>query len=91
MLDRPNIRNSCTCPLCQGPKDRGLLACWPCFNYFKLDGFSEAAEYSLDMAEERLAAEASDYAREKGEAERYDEREILDTRDDALEVEGYSI
>jgi hypothetical protein len=75
-LDRPRLRASCSCPLCGSPKTPGLLVCWPCFRYFKLEEFSEATEYSLDMAEEALTAEAEladlrAWAREKGEAEDY--------------------
>jgi hypothetical protein len=30
-LDNPLTRSGFTCPICLGPKDRGLVACWYCF------------------------------------------------------------
>jgi hypothetical protein len=30
-LDNPRTRRGFTCPLCYGPKDQGLVACWHCF------------------------------------------------------------
>ncbi len=70
--DRPLIRASCSCPLCQAPKSTGLLVCWPCFRYFDLREFNEATEYSLDMAELALAGQADEnYTRDKAMAEQY--------------------
>lgn len=28
--DNPHVREDYTCPVCLGPKNRGLLVCWPC-------------------------------------------------------------
>jgi hypothetical protein len=28
--DNPLVRDGYTCPSCLGPKNRGLLICWPC-------------------------------------------------------------
>jgi hypothetical protein len=30
-LDNPRVRASLVCPLCNGAKASGLIACWPCF------------------------------------------------------------
>jgi hypothetical protein len=30
-IDNPRTRRGWTCPLCFGPKDAGLVVCWPCF------------------------------------------------------------
>lgn len=31
MTDFPKVRAHHVCPVCNGPKDLGLIACWPCF------------------------------------------------------------
>lgn len=30
--DHPLVRASNSCPLCNGPKPVGLVACWPCYH-----------------------------------------------------------
>ena len=30
-MDYPRVRADTTCPICYRAKDRGLIACWPCF------------------------------------------------------------
>jgi hypothetical protein len=39
-LDNPRTRSGFTCPICLGPKDRGLVACWYCF---KTSGLKQCA------------------------------------------------
>ena len=34
-MDEEQMRNETFCRGCQGPKDRGLVVCWPCFKYRK--------------------------------------------------------
>jgi hypothetical protein len=56
-LDNPHIRASRICPLCDGPKERRLLACWPCFRRDLKNG-NPLAERVLELAEVRLAADS---------------------------------
>lgn len=55
-LDHPLVRQSTTCPLCQGHKDTGLVACWPCYHDCGLRYGDEYAGRILDRAEKRLEA-----------------------------------
>jgi hypothetical protein len=51
-LDHPRVRASCTCPLCDGPKDAGLVTCWSCYRGHNLrNGMDTADQLMIDMAE----------------------------------------
>lgn len=54
MTDNPNVRNHHLCPLCDGPKDVGLVACWPCFRSSGLKYGDAAAERKLTERESQL-------------------------------------
>jgi hypothetical protein len=53
-IDHPNVRASVVCPLCQGVKDAGLVACWPCYRKNEMRYGNPAAELKIDQAEKRL-------------------------------------
>jgi hypothetical protein len=55
-MDHPLVRKSHTCPLCLGPKDTGLVACWPCFREHDMRNGSQAADDTLDAREGYLEA-----------------------------------
>jgi hypothetical protein len=45
--DSPRIRAGFTCPKCLGPKDPGLVLCWPCHHDEKRyngGGYSDSTE-----------------------------------------------
>ena len=44
LIDNPLTRASFTCPFCLGPKNQGLVACWPCFRERFKDGDHEAEQ-----------------------------------------------
>ena len=53
MSDYPKIRASNCCPLCDGPKAKGLVACWPCYRACDMGnglelGFRPTCRYGLD-------------------------------------------
>lgn len=54
MLDYPHVRASDVCPLCRNYKDRGLIACWPCYHTRGLRYGNKEAEELLEQAESRL-------------------------------------
>ena len=60
MPNESYVRADYTCPLCLGPKDRGLVLCWPCHRSEKRanDGCYSA------FAERRIAAR-DDYLRKQ--------------------------
>jgi hypothetical protein len=60
-LDNPRVRASLVCPLCNGAKASGLVACWPCF---RTSGLKEGDS----LAEARVAAReyAMRYAPDSG-------------------------
>jgi hypothetical protein len=52
-LDHPLTREGTECPICFGPKDQGLVACWPCYRkHLKYGG--KAGEKMLDDFERLL-------------------------------------
>ena len=51
--DHPNVRASVVCPLCQGAKDAGLVACWPYYRKNEMRYGNPDAELKIDQAEER--------------------------------------
>lgn len=53
-LDHPHLRQSAICPLCSGPKDAGLVACWHCYRRYGLRDGNPAVEARLDAAEAAL-------------------------------------
>ena len=63
MLDQQNRIRACrTCPNCLGPKDQGLVVCWPCNRKLKArhnGGYGNAFEFHLDALEHFLAVEAT--------------------------------
>lgn len=48
-IDNPHVRNARLCPLCDGDKAQGLVACWPCYN-------THGLRYGNAIAESRIAA-----------------------------------
>jgi hypothetical protein len=55
-LDNPRVRASLVCPLCNGAKASGLVACWPCFRTSGLKQGDPAAERAIAERETSLAA-----------------------------------
>jgi hypothetical protein len=53
--DNPRVRASLVCPLCNGAKDAGLVACWPCFRSSGLKQGDPAAEARVAARERSLA------------------------------------
>jgi hypothetical protein len=58
MIDHLLTRNGAVCPLCQGPKDKGLVTCWGCYRRHDLrNGNAKAAAIIDDYeATQRTAA-----------------------------------
>ena len=55
-LDFPHVRHSLLCPLCDGPKVLGLVACWPCYREFNLRyGTPKAAAEMIRAREAELS------------------------------------
>jgi hypothetical protein len=54
-LDNPRVRASLVCPLCNGAKDRGLVACWPCFRTSGLKEGAAEPERKIAAREAQLA------------------------------------
>jgi hypothetical protein len=57
-IDNPRVRRGFTCPLCLGPKDAGLVVCWPCNREQKNanhGAYSERAEATIAEFEDFLA------------------------------------
>ena len=42
------------CPLCQGRKEAGLVACWPCYRAWDLRDGNVGAELLIEWAEAEL-------------------------------------
>jgi hypothetical protein len=59
MPDYPHVRASDVCPLCQRYKDRGLIACWPCYHARGLRYSNNEVEDLLKQIESRLCGEIS--------------------------------
>lgn len=55
MSDHPLTRRQTVCPFCAQHKDRGLVACWPCFRSSGLKSCDCTAESMLDAFEDVLA------------------------------------
>lgn len=58
--DHTCIRECLTCPDCLGPKDQGLLVCWPCNRLQKTHndgGYSERLTRRLGELESFLTCE----------------------------------
>ncbi len=51
-LDNENVRASNRCPLCNGYKPVGLVACWPCYRLHDLRNGNPEAEAKIDRANE---------------------------------------
>jgi hypothetical protein len=58
-LDYPQVRAQRVCPLCQGAKETGLVACWPCYRTYELRYGNAAAEQIIAQAEDRLLAQTT--------------------------------
>lgn len=57
MRNHSRIRGSKICPLCNGFKGEGLVACWPCYHTHRLRyGDNAEAEAKLDRADDELLA-----------------------------------
>jgi len=51
------VRLSTTCPNCTGPKDKGLVVCWPCHREQKQKnggGYSRELERKIELMEMEL-------------------------------------
>lgn len=55
MIDNPKVRAHHLCPFCNGPKDPGCVACWPCFRTCGLKYGDPAAERKLAERERELS------------------------------------
>lgn len=53
-MDYPHVRSSTACPLCQGRKEVGLVACWSCYRAYSLRYGNAEAEALIEQAEARL-------------------------------------
>lgn len=50
----PRLRASLICPLCGGPKDKGLVCCWHCYRSYALRDGNPEAEARLVQTEEEI-------------------------------------
>jgi hypothetical protein len=57
MYDNPLTRRGFTCPLCYGPKDSGLVACWYCFKRSGLKNGEPRAEEAVSNFERFLESQ----------------------------------
>ncbi len=48
-IDNENVRASKRCPLCDGYKAVGLVACWPCYRLHDLRNGNPEAEAKIAM------------------------------------------
>jgi hypothetical protein len=62
MADHPHIRTGTSCPLCNGRKAGGLLACWPCHNAHGLGDGNPHVESRLADYERAPAGAAARHA-----------------------------
>lgn len=53
-FDHPLVRASLKCPLCAGPKDQALVACWPCFRSWNMRGGNRNADAIIASVEASL-------------------------------------
>ena len=51
-IDNENVRASNRCPLCEGYKSVGLVACWPCYRLHDLRNGNPGAEAKIERANE---------------------------------------
>lgn len=58
-LDNPHVRSSDLCPLCDGLKPVGTVACWSCYRNSKLKYGNATAEAMIARRELALATEAA--------------------------------
>ena len=58
-VDHPHLRASDLCPLCDGLKPFGTVACWSCYRNAEMRNGNQVAEAMLDRREQALAAEAA--------------------------------
>ena len=49
-IDNENVRASNYCPLCNGRKEVGLVACWPCYRSYNLRQGNPWAEEKIERA-----------------------------------------
>jgi hypothetical protein len=68
--DNPRVRASLVCPLCNGAKASGLVACWPCFRTSGLKEGAAAPEALVAARERWLAKLGLAGANEGGRQER---------------------
>jgi len=61
MSDHRFVRADTSCPLCQGPKAVGLVACWRCYGIYELRYGNPWAEEAIDSRDDYLASVHSDY------------------------------
>ncbi len=54
LIDHPLVRASATCPICEGPKDSGLVICWPCYRKTNMRCGNQDVELLLDKSERLL-------------------------------------
>ena len=54
MSDNPFVRDCNVCPLCNGPKSIGLIACWPCFRKHDMRNGNRDAEERIAAYDEML-------------------------------------
>lgn len=50
-MNHPLTRKSHACPLCDGPKDIGLIACWSCYREYRLRNGNADAEAMIAQHE----------------------------------------
>lgn len=53
-MNNPLTRKSSHCPLCDGPKDIDLVACWSCFRVYDMRMGNPAAEAMIARHEASL-------------------------------------
>lgn len=78
-LDHEYVRRDYTCPLCQGPKDSGLLLCWACHRGQKRrhDGCYDAkAEAAIEARERYLIGQELAYERRRAIAQSMREQKV---------------
>lgn len=65
-MDYRRVRGNYTCPHCLGPKDLGLLLCWPCHHRETMDHkgrYSDETELEIVAMEDFLRSQEFDEAR----------------------------
>lgn len=53
-MDNPRVRMQIICPVCDGSKDRGLVACWPCFRKYDMRNGNPVCEEIIRDRENEL-------------------------------------